>query len=170
VSIDIRVDSVDSVDGGAGTDGLDAAADTGRLAALAKFLLAALHLRPETELSILLVDEPAMAELHLRHMGEPGPTDVLSFPMDELTAGTAQEPAGPGMLGDVVLCPSVAARQAALAGHRTEQELDLLLTHGVLHLLGHDHREPAEHERMFGLQAELLAGWAAAVAPGDGVR
>jgi probable rRNA maturation factor len=97
-------------------------------------------------------------------MDEPGPTDVLSFPMDELRPARAEddnEPT-PGLLGDIVLCPEVAEKQAVAAGHSTAHELDVLTTHGILHLLGYDHAEPEEHEEMFGLQNELLEGWAAA--------
>jgi len=135
--------------------------DTALLTRQASYLLDRLHLDPDADLSILLVDEEEMARLHVEWMDEPGPTDVLSFPMDDLRAG---DPAGPrveGILGDIVLCPAVAARQGEAAGHAAETELALLLTHGVLHLLGHDHAEPDEHERMFALQAELLDGWLA---------
>ena len=125
----------------------------------AQFVLRSLHINPAAELSVLLVDEIAMATLHEKFMDEPGPTDVLSFPMDELRAGTSDKPSEEGILGDVVLCPAVAARQGEQAGHSMEVELRLLLTHGVLHLLGHDHEEPDEHKVMFGLQAELLAQW-----------
>jgi probable rRNA maturation factor len=120
---------------------------------------------PLAELSILIVDEAAMSVLHEQWMGEPGPTDVLAFPMDELRPSTGsgrQEndaPADPALLGDVVLCPQVAAAQAAEAGHDTRDELELLCTHGILHLLGYDHAEPQEHEEMFGLQNELLESW-----------
>uniref|UniRef100_UPI000DE319E4 rRNA maturation RNase YbeY n=1 Tax=Nonomuraea lactucae TaxID=2249762 RepID=UPI000DE319E4 len=68
-------------------------------------------------------------------------------------------PADPALLGDVVLCPQVAARQAREAGHSTRDELELLCTHGILHLLGYDHAEPEEHKEMFGLQARLLESW-----------
>ena len=100
-----------------------------------------------------------MTELHVRLDGRAGPTDVLSFPMDELRPGRADDVPEPGVLGDVVLCPEVARRQAAAAGHGTDAEIALLLTHGVLHLLGYDHAEPMEHEQMFGLQGELLSAW-----------
>lgn len=125
----------------------------------ATFLLRSLHINPASELSVMLVDEASMAALHEKFMDEPGSTDVLSFPMDELRAGTSDKPSEEGILGDVVLCPAVAARQGEQAGHSMEVELRLLLTHGVLHLLGHDHEEPDEHKVMFGLQAELLAQW-----------
>jgi probable rRNA maturation factor len=116
---------------------------------------------PAAELSVLLVDETTMAGLHERWMGEPGPTDVLAFPMDELAAapGPGAAEAGPALLGDVVLCPQVAARQAATAGHPTEAELHLLCTHGILHLLGYDHADAEEEREMFGLQADILRDW-----------
>jgi probable rRNA maturation factor len=69
------------------------------------------------------------------------------------------EVAGPGILGDVVICPQVAAEQGEQAGHGLSGELELLLAHGILHLLGHDHAEPEEHAVMFALQDELLAAW-----------
>ena len=115
-----------------------------------------MRVHPQTDLSILLVDEEVMTDLHVRWMDEPGPTDVLSFPMDELRPGTDAEPTPAGLLGDVVLCPSVAARQAKDAGHSTSEELLLLTTHGILHLLGFDHAEPEEEKEMFGLQRQLL--------------
>lgn len=125
----------------------------------AEFILRKLHINSAAELSILLVDEVEMAVLHEKYMDEPGSTDVLSFPMDELRAGTEDVPSAEGILGDIVLCPDVAARQALGAGHSFEAEMRLLLTHGILHLLGHDHAEPEEHKEMFGLQAQLLAQW-----------
>jgi probable rRNA maturation factor len=115
------------------------------------------------ELSILLVDTAAMEQLHIQWMDEPGPTDVLSFPMDELRPARAEddnEPV-PGLLGDVVLCPEVAEKQAKDAAHSTAEELRLLTTHGILHLLGYDHAEPEEEAEMFGLQKQLLRGWKA---------
>ncbi|HLJ99094.1 MAG TPA: rRNA maturation RNase YbeY [Streptosporangiaceae bacterium] len=145
----------------ANESGVDA--DEARLAAVARFALDQLRIHPLAELSVLLVDELAMAELHERWMGEQGPTDVLSFPMDELRPpqpGTSADASSdPGLLGDVVLCPQVAAAQAAKAGHSTQAELDLLCVHGVLHLLGYDHAEPEEHAIMFGLQDQLLEAW-----------
>ena len=145
------------IDDSSGVDGID----TASLERQAAYLLDRLHLHPDVDLSIVLVDEQEMERLHIQWMDEPGPTDVLSFPMDDLSAG---DPAGPrveGVLGDIVLCPSVAARQGEEAGHGADTELALLLTHGVLHLLGHDHAELEEHEQMFALQAELLQGWLA---------
>ena len=135
------------------------AVDVAALVAQARFVLAELRLHHDTELSICLVDPEEMADLHVRWMDLPGPTDVLSFPMDELRAPSPHEEAEPGVLGDVVLCPQVAAEQGQAAGHGLTGELELLLTHGILHLLGHDHAEPEEHTAMFGLQDQLLAAW-----------
>ena len=133
--------------------------DEKELADQAAFMLRQLHINPAAELSIMLVDEVAMASLHEKFMDEPGSTDVLSFPMDELRAGTPNKPSSEGILGDVVICPEVAKRQAVTAGHTTEVEMRLLLTHGILHLIGHDHSEPEEHKIMFGLQTQLLLDW-----------
>ena len=130
--------------------------DEAEFAALGRHVLDAMHVHPQTDLSILLVDSDVMSELHVKWMDEPGPTDVLSFPMDELRPGADGEPSPPGLLGDVVLCPEVAATQAREAGHSTTEELLLLTTHGILHLLGFDHAEPEEEKEMFALQRRLL--------------
>jgi probable rRNA maturation factor len=141
------------------------AVDETGLVTLARYVLDQLGVAPMAELSILLVDVTAMEQLHVRWMNEPGPTDVLAFPMDELEGtrmvahpGDDEEPE-PALLGDVVLCPEVAAAQAVTAGHTMEDELHLLCTHGVLHLLGYDHGEPEEEQAMFREQARLLASW-----------
>jgi probable rRNA maturation factor len=139
----------------------DVEIDLDALEAEARFVLDRLRIHPLAELSVLLVDETTMAELHVRWMDEPGPTDVMSFPMDELRPTKDDEEPAEGLLGDIVICPQVAQRQAASAGHPTDDELALLLTHGILHLLGYDHAEPEEHAEMFGLQARLLAEWVA---------
>jgi probable rRNA maturation factor len=123
---------------------------------------AELHVSPDADLAILLVDEGAMEALHVQWMDEPGPTDVLSFPMDELRPGTEEAPTPPGLLGDIVLCPQVAETQAQAANHPTIDELILLTTHGLLHLLGFDHAEPEEEREMFGLQKELIASFRSA--------
>ena len=132
------------------------AVDETEIVALARHVLAQMRVHPQAELSVILVDEPAMEQLHVQWMDEPGPTDVLSFPMDELRPGTDEEESPAGLLGDVVLCPQVAARQAETAGHTTQEELLLLTTHGILHLLGYDHAEPDEEKEMFALQRRLL--------------
>ena len=130
--------------------------DEAEIVALARHVLAQMHVHPQAELSVVLVDETAMEQLHVQWMDEPGPTDVLSFPMDELRPGTEGEDSPAGLLGDVVLCPQVAARQGQQAGHTTQDELLLLTTHGILHLLGYDHAEPGEEKEMFELQRKLL--------------
>ena len=148
--------------------------DESALVRVARHVLDRMGVSPLAELSLLLVDLEQMERLHLRWMDEPGPTDVLAFPMDELdlrgsrgvghghgSGGAEPEEAAPAVLGDVVLCPEVAERQGLEAGHGTEAELHLLCTHGVLHLLGYDHGEDEERAQMFGLQAELLSSWRA---------
>ena len=135
----------------------DVVVDEAGLVAQAQFLMKRLGLGSASEVSVLLTSEEHMEQLHLDYMDEPGATDVLSFPMDELAPDSQDE----GMLGDIVLCPAFAQRQANEAGHDLAAELRLLLTHGMLHLLGHDHAEPHEHVVMFGLQATLLAEWEA---------
>lgn len=135
------------------------AADTAGLVALARFVLDELRIHPLAELSILLVDAETMTSYHEKFMGEPGPTDVLSFPMDELRPpGDGEEPPE-GLLGDIVLCPTVTAAQAAEHGRTPDQEAEYLLVHGILHLLGHDHAEPQEKAEMFGLHHKLMAAW-----------
>ncbi|MET0976413.1 MAG: rRNA maturation RNase YbeY [Leifsonia sp.] len=126
---------------------------------LAVYALDALHVHPDADLAIVLVDEGAMEQLHVQWMDEPGPTDVLSFPMDELRPGTEDNPAPAGLLGDIVLCPQVAQSQAETAGHGLTDELQLLTTHGILHLLGFDHAEPDEEKEMFGIQRDILVGF-----------
>ncbi|SDE62110.1 rRNA maturation RNase YbeY [Auraticoccus monumenti] len=134
--------------------------DTTGLVELATFALARLRIHPLAELSVVLVDEETMSAYHERFMGEPGPTDVLSFPMDELRAPADDDDPPEGLLGDIVLCPAVTSRQAAEHGRSAEQEAEYLLVHGLLHLLGHDHAEPAEKKAMFDLKDAILADWA----------
>ncbi|MFD5867814.1 rRNA maturation RNase YbeY [Corynebacterium sp. NPDC060344] len=129
---------------------------------VARYALSRMDVHPAAELSIHLVDEPTIEDLHVRWLDLPGPTDVMSFPMDELTPGSGHPEApqpGPSMLGDIVLCPDFAARQADKAGHPLSHELVLLTVHGLLHLLGYDHIEADEERRMFSLQNGLLADW-----------
>ena len=132
------------------------AIDESELALLARHVLAAMRVHRQAELSVVLVDEPAMEQLNRQWMDEIGPTDVLAFPMDELRPGGEDEAPQPGLLGDVVLCPQVAKAQARAAGHSSEEELLLLTTHGIQHLLGFDHAEPEEEKEMFTLQRQLL--------------
>ena len=133
--------------------------DEQRLVQLARFAMEQLRIHPQAELSILLVDEKTMADYHVRFMDLPGPTDVLSFPMDELRPPTDDEEPPLGLLGDVVLCPQVTAAQASENGRTPEGEADYLLVHGLLHLLGHDHAEPEEKKVMFGLNDRIIADW-----------
>jgi probable rRNA maturation factor len=133
--------------------------DESALQRLATYAFDIMHVHPDAELAIVLVDEAAMEQLHVQWMDEPGPTDVLSFPMDELRPGTEDEPSPAGLLGDVVLCPQVAQAQAETAGHSLMEELLLLTTHGILHLLGFDHADPAEEREMFGIQRDILIGF-----------
>jgi probable rRNA maturation factor len=145
------------------------AADEDALRELAQYVIDQMETHPLADLSMLLVDEAHMTNLHEKWMEEPGPTDVLSFPMDELrphsmagpnrARGRDSDEPEPVLLGDVVLCPQVAAAQAKQHGHSTQAELELLTVHGVLHLLGYDHAEPEEEAEMFGLQNELLRDW-----------
>ncbi|RKN11931.1 rRNA maturation RNase YbeY [Streptomyces radicis] len=131
---------------------------------IARYALTRMRIHPLSELSVIAVDEAAMEQLHLQWMELPGPTDVMSFPMDELRPPSRddEEPVQ-GLLGDVVLCPEVARRQgeAAPTGHSMDTELQLLTVHGVLHLLGYDHEETAEKAEMFGLQKAIVDGWRA---------
>ena len=110
------------------------------LVACAKYVMEQMRVHPGADLCIRLVDEPAMEVLHVQWMDLPGPTDVMSFPMDELRPGREGVEPEEGVLGDIVLCPTIAAKQAAEAGHAAEEELLLLTTHGILHLLGYDRR------------------------------
>jgi probable rRNA maturation factor len=138
--------------------------DTDSILDVARYALDEMGVNPLAELSVLLVDTEYMAELNHRWMGADGPTDVLAFPMDEGSIDHGPgESAGvePALLGDIVLAPGVAAKQAATTGHSAAEELHLLTVHGVLHLLGYDHAEPEEEREMFGLQARLLSGWQA---------
>lgn len=134
--------------------------DETALQRLAAFVLESMNVHPETELGILLVDESAIEQLHVQWMNLPGPTDVLSFPMDELRPGRPDSLTPAGMLGDIVVCPQVAQSQAEAAGHSLLQEVFVLITHGMLHLLGFDHAAPDEEAEMFGLQRDLLLGFA----------
>lgn len=138
------------------TNESEVAVDLTRVQLLAEHVRESLRLHPLVDLGIIFVDEAPMTELHVRWMDEPGPTDVLSFPMDELRPGSDEMLSAEGVLGDVVICPQVARRQAEVAGHPEMNEMLMLLTHGMLHLVGFDHAEPEEEKEMFALQKELL--------------
>jgi probable rRNA maturation factor len=137
------------------------AVDETSIVSVARFALSAMRIDPLAELSVLLVDTEAMAELHEQWMKLPGPTDVMAFPMDELAGARRPDAPDPGpvLLGDVVLCPPFAREQARKAGHGLIEELHLLTVHGVLHLLGYDHAEPDEEREMFALQNRILADY-----------
>lgn len=129
------------------------------LVQLAGFALSALRIHPQAELSILLVGEDVMAGYHKRFMDLDGPTDVMSFPMDELRAPEPGQEPPRGMLGDIVICPQFTSAQAPGNGREPAEEIEYLLIHGLLHLLGHDHAEPDERSVMFGLNDRLIAEW-----------
>ena len=135
----------------------DVSGDTSRWVALAEHVLVeeGLGARP-VELTIHLVDEGSIADLNREHMGGEGPTDVLAFPVDDPAEGSGDLLV---LLGDVVICPVVAARQAQGSEGGPQGELSLLLVHGILHLLGHDHAEAGEREVMQRRDRELLAGF-----------
>lgn len=151
----------------------DLQVDVERFSTLARQVLEAEGIRIDTEVSLLFVDEPTIAELNGRFLGRDGPTDVLAFPIDEEPEPGGRSPdqggTGPGggpvpdeedvptLLGDVVICPAVAARNAADHGMAVVDELALLVVHGLLHLIGMDHVEDGEAERMEQRERELLA-------------
>lgn len=162
--------------------------DADAIVAVARHTLNQMGVNPLAELSVLLVDADYMAVLNHQWMAKDGPTDVLAFPMDEnntIDHGPADSPGAPTLLGDIVLCPEVAARQAAKFGspdprmrqdsqdddtqivhpvdgrYGVADELTMLTIHGVLHLLGYDHAEPEEEREMFALQGKLLDAWQA---------
>lgn len=133
--------------------------DVQRLARLARHVLEALEVPTELELTITCVDVDRIAALNVAHLDGDGPTDVLAFPID---APDDVHPGVPGLLGDIVLCPQVAVDQAGEHGRDGGGAIDMLIVHGALHLLGHDHAEPAERRRMFTLTDALLASFAGA--------
>jgi len=154
----------------------DQPVDVARWVRLAEDVLAAEKVKRDSELSLLFVDEASMAVLNERHMGKAGPTDVLAFPIDDDAVEPGRWPdngtAGPdrpaleldelpSLLGDVVVCPTVAARQApehAGAGHdgTVDDEIAVLVVHGILHVLGMDHAEPDETAAMQAKERSLL--------------
>lgn len=138
--------------------------DETSLVSAARFALDRMEVSPLAELSVLLVTLQVMEDLHQRWLELPGPTDVMAFPMDELDATRRPDAteASPALLGDIVLCPEFANRQAHTGGHTLLDELHLLTVHGVLHLLGYDHAKPAEEREMFGLQKQILNDFRAA--------
>jgi probable rRNA maturation factor len=145
--------------------------DTLRWLRLAEAVLEAEGVRGDTEVSLLYVDETSIADLNKRFLGKDGPTDVLAFPIDEEPSESGRSPdsggTGPGytgeapdppvLLGDVVICPAVAARNAPQHAGTYDDELALLLVHGLLHLLGMDHTDDDEAEAMEAKERALLA-------------
>ena len=140
--------------------------DVRGLSRLARFVMDRMRVHPQAELCIKAFDEDTIAELNGRWMDADGPTDVLAFPMDEIRPGLVGDEPEEGVLGDLVLAPSIARRQGEEAGHGADAEIELLTVHGILHLLGYDHAAPDEHAEMFGLQGRLLEQWRTA-APAD---
>lgn len=130
---------------------------------LSVFALDALRIHPQADLSIAIVDTATMTTLHERYLDLPGPTDVMSFPMEDLLDSDAdvEDDAPPQQLGDIALCAEVIAEQAPQNGRTADEEAQYLLIHGLLHLLGYDHAEPAEKAVMFALNDKILAEWAA---------
>lgn len=133
--------------------------DLAALSDLAGHVLSRMNVHPETEVGITVVGVERMSTLHEDWMNEPGPTDVLSFPIDELTPGTEHELAGPGILGDIVICPEAARSDAERANRTLDQHMQFLTVHGLLHLLGYDHATEEDHAEMFALQDRLLESW-----------
>ena len=136
---------------------------------LARKVLHARGVKGDAEVSLLFVDEEAIAALNSQFLGKTGPTDVLSFPIEDEPGPTGRSPdlggSGPGtsaeqgaltLLGDVVICPEVASRNAAEHEVPLEDEVALLVVHGLLHLLGLDHEDDAEAEQMEALEQQLL--------------
>ncbi len=144
--------------------------DEAALLSLARHTLEEMGVNPMAELSMLLVEPEAIAQLNKHWMEKDGPTDVLAFPMDdyEVDHGPGHsDDDEPALLGDIVLCPTVAEKQAKTAGHRRDDELFLLTVHGILHLLGYDHGDPQSEREMFGLQGRLVLAWRDAQGIGD---
>lgn len=125
------------------------------LESLLRFGMAELGLNSECDLDVLLVDEEEMTQLHVKWMDEPGPTDVLTFPMDELRPNSHEA----GILGDIVLCPRVAMQQAQEANHSFNYEMSILGVHGLLHIVGYDHANKEDEKEMFELQNGIVARW-----------
>lgn len=134
-------------------DEQDRPVDGEDLVTLARHVLRESRVPPDMDLSLMLVDEEAITALNAHHLGKTEPTDVLAFPIDE----PGETPPGvPAVLGDVVLCPAVAERQAVRGGRDVREELRVLTIHGILHVLGMDHADPDDEREMFALTERLL--------------
>ena len=124
--------------------------------ALLNFGITYMEIHPECEISLTFVGVQEMEELHIKWMDEPGPTDVLSFPMD-----LPENRGDVVTLGDIVIAPAVAEKQALTAGHSIESEIYILAVHGLLHILGYDHADSDEEKVMFALQEKIVKEWKA---------
>lgn len=129
----------------------DVSVDERRLISLMRLAATEEGVDPRAEVTVLLVEKPAMASLKEKWLGEPGATDVLAFPMDEQVPDDE-----PYVLGDIVICPDVAREQATAAGDKVTEEVDLLLVHGFLHLLGYDHVRPQDARSMRHRERKIL--------------
>lgn len=149
----------------------DVAVDLTRWLRLARAVLDEERVPPDAEVSLIFVDEASIADLNRRFLEEDGPTDVLAFPIDHDQVPSGRRPdaggRGPGspveaddppvVLGDVVVCPTVAQRQAPEHGQSFDDELALLVVHGMLHLLEYDHADESDAQAMQRRERELLA-------------
>jgi probable rRNA maturation factor len=133
--------------------------DLGAINSLIEHHLDYLRVHPDSTIAVTFIDLERMTTLHEDWMNEPGPTDVLSFPIDEIALPPVGEVSVAGILGDIVICPDHLGPQLLESGRTLQQECEFLVTHGVLHLLGMDHQEPADHASMFALQDQLLSHW-----------
>ncbi|MDO4917375.1 MAG: rRNA maturation RNase YbeY [Rothia sp. (in: high G+C Gram-positive bacteria)] len=163
MSVDIDIEQIES---SASTEIQEAFAafDEEQIRALVAYAFKQLYVSEETELSLAVASEAEMERIHIEWMDLTGPTDVMSFPMDEMIPGTPEE-LSQGVLGDIILCPMVAAYQAKNAGHSILDEFCLLTVHGILHCLGYDHGTADEEAEMFGMQREILEGFLGRSAP-----
>lgn len=121
--------------------------------------LAYLNIHPDARMSVTFIDSERMTTLHEDWMQEPGATDVLSFPIDEITLPSDGRVSESGFLGDIVVCPEFLPPQLIESGRSLQQECEYLVTHGILHLLGLDHQEEEAHRFMFTLTDTLLNDW-----------
>lgn len=137
----------------------EAVLDLEHIESLVDHHLKHLGIHPDSMIAVTFIDVDRMTTLHEDWMHEPGPTDVLSFPIDEITLPTEGDSTEPGILGDIVICPDFLSAQMKESGRTLQQESEFLVTHGILHLVGLDHQEPEEFTRMFALQDQLLACW-----------
>ena len=124
------------------------------ITSLLGFAMKEMKLNPDCDLNVGFIGDQYMTQLHIKWMDEPGSTDVLSFPMD-----MPEHEGEVVTLGDIMISPTFAAAQAITAGHSAEHEIFILATHGLLHIIGYDHAEPAEEKIMFELQESIVERW-----------